>query len=109
MLEKNESPKLKKKRKPQLKIVKRPYKKSNRMNLESREIRKEKDEDEYCIVDCSFGKKYNHEIEMIGCDGCNNWYHPKCIKMSEEEYKRLSSKDNQDAWICYECLNKRNN
>ena len=38
---------------------------------------------------------------MLACDGCENWYHPSCLGMSEEEVERL------DVYICALCAHGR--
>ncbi len=58
----------------------------------------EEDDKEYCIPDCLMGRKYQ-EVEMIACDSCNNWFHPKCINMSNEEFKRFQLL----SWNCDDC------
>lgn len=42
---------------------------------------------------------------MIGCDGCENWYHPRCIKMTEEEFQH--HKDTKIEWHCTDCKYKK--
>ncbi len=58
----------------------------------------EDDDKEYCIQECLMGRKYQ-EVYMIACDSWNNWFHPKCIKMSNEEFKRFQLL----SWNCDDC------
>ncbi len=66
--------------------------------------REDEDEDkEYCIPSCLVGRKYQEANDlMIGCDDCENWYHPKCIKMTDDEFEIVKNSD----WICTDCKNK---
>lgn len=40
----------------------------------------------------------DEDTGMIQCDFCNNWYHHSCVKLSNEELKKLS-KPNM-SWMC---------
>lgn len=51
----------------------------------------------YCI--CK--KPYDYSF-MIGCDNCSNWFHPACIKISEDQVKTIKT------YICDVCLEKSN-
>jgi len=63
----------------------------------------EEDKD-YCITTCLLGRKYQVANDlMIGCDNCENWYHPKCIKMTDEEFEIVKNSE----WKCYDCKNNR--
>jgi hypothetical protein len=66
--------------------------------------REEEDCDkELCIPSCLLGRKYQEGNDrMIACDRCENWYHPKCIKMSDDEFETAK---NSDDWICSDCKN----
>lgn len=48
---------------------------------------------------CSCKRPYDSDEEMVGCDKCNNWYHPSCLKL-----KKLPS---SKIWYCYECRKKK--
>jgi len=41
--------------------------------------------------------------DLLGCDFCPQWYHPKCLNISPLEARRLVK---QDTWRCPECMNK---
>lgn len=79
-----------------------PYEDNDDDNIKAVDNREECEDDdenkEYCIHDCLMGRKYQ-EVEMIACDSCNNWFHPKCINMSNEEFKRFQ----QLSWNCDDC------
>ena len=49
----------------------------------------------YCVCKSTSG-----EGEMIGCDKCDNWYHPSCLKL-----KRLPK---AKKWYCPDCKNNVN-
>lgn len=56
------------------------------------------DQQLYCIC----RKKYNNE-PMIQCDGtCNDWYHIKCIGISQNEFDDITM--NESPWLCPLCL-----
>ena len=27
---------------------------------------------------------------MVGCEGCDNWFHPECVGQTEQEVSKLS-------------------
>lgn len=64
-----------------------------------------KDEDEYCISNCFYRRKYKEEKEheMIGCDECLNWYHIKCIGMSPTEFAFFTHAAETEKWHCDNC------
>jgi hypothetical protein len=78
----------------------------NDNNFENPKDEEEDEENkEYCLPDCLLGKRYDKNIVMIGCDGCDNWYHLKCLNMTEEEL----NKDYKDKeWYCVNCQNNSN-
>ena len=82
-----------------------PYENNFDDNLENNNLDCERDlgENEYCIPACLLGRKYHQETNdfMIGCDNCNNWYHPKCIKISDEDLETLKA----SYWSCSDCRN----
>lgn len=59
------------------------------------------DEDkEYCIPACLLGRKYQEANDlMIECESCKNWYHPKCVKMTDEEFEIVKNTE----WLCADC------
>ena len=52
----------------------------------------EEDEDDklYCLCQ----QKYVEGEVMLACEKCDEWYHPKCLGISEEEADKL------DNWMC---------
>ena len=36
---------------------------------------------------------------MIGCDFCDEWYHPHCLNLTKDEVIRLSNEN----WSCPKC------
>ena len=36
---------------------------------------------------------------MIGCDFCDEWFHPDCLKLSKNEVKTLT----KSQWACPNC------
>lgn len=62
------------------------------------------DEDkEYCIQNCLIGRKYAGN-NMIECDSCGNWYHCKCIVMTDDQFQTI--RDNNTNWYCNSCESK---
>ena len=51
----------------------------------------------YCLC-----RGYNDGQFMIGCDGCSEWYHGRCIGLTEELGKTVSSLE------CPVCAKKAN-
>lgn len=47
----------------------------------------------YCIC----GTPYNEDKIMIACDRCDEWYHPSCVGMPDQEV------DLVDQFICEKC------
>ena len=39
---------------------------------------------------------------MIGCDGCDEWYHQECIGMDSDDFNYFIECD--DEWYCGECI-----
>ncbi len=64
-----------------------------------------KEEDEYCINNCFYRRKYKEEKEheMICCDGCLNWYHIKCIGMTTMEFEFFTHAAETEKWHCGDC------
>ena len=44
--------------------------------------------------------------EGVFCDGCQLWIHRKCANLTKDEYKELTTSQNEDPWYCKNC--KRN-
>jgi COMPASS component SPP1 len=53
----------------------------------------------YCICQSI----YTDGELMLFCEGgCENWYHPKCVGITEDDAKRMGSNPNE-KWICSKC------
>ncbi|KAF9044752.1 hypothetical protein BDZ89DRAFT_942869 [Hymenopellis radicata] len=71
-----------------------------------KEVEDEKDvheEDEKVEDDrlyCLCRAKYNHDDTMVGCDRCDEWYHPACVDMADTPL------DLVDQFICPPCVMK---
>ncbi|GJJ09642.1 hypothetical protein Clacol_003866 [Clathrus columnatus] len=50
----------------------------------------------YCVCH----RPYDEEKVMIACDRCDEWYHPRCVNMPEQEI------DLVDQFICAKCMNR---
>ncbi len=50
---------------------------------------------------CHCRKPYEDE-DMIGCENCEEYYHPECIGMSKEEFQYFVERD--DEYFCPACL-----
>ncbi len=88
---------------------KRPNKpKEGKKNLNNEE---NKEEDEYCISNCFYRRKYKEEKEheMICCDACANWYHIKCIGMTLMEFEYFTHAAETENWHCGDCKNSLQN
>ncbi|KZO93168.1 hypothetical protein CALVIDRAFT_540154 [Calocera viscosa TUFC12733] len=55
---------------------------------------KEKDDRLYCMCETL----YDEERFMIGCDKCDNWYHPACVGLEED------AADLIDKFYCPRCI-----
>lgn len=40
---------------------------------------------------------------MIGCDNCDEWYHPQCLNLHRDDVKRLANVN----WSCPKCITKK--
>ncbi|PNH08668.1 Histone lysine demethylase PHF8 [Tetrabaena socialis] len=47
-------------------------------------------------VYCTCELPYNPDSPMVMCDECNEWYHPRCLKLSEDVL-------NQESFMCPSC------
>lgn len=47
---------------------------------------------------CTCRSLYQEGVFMIGCDKCGEWYHPKCIEMSEAEAQQ------REEFVCKACM-----
>ncbi|PWA62008.1 chromatin remodeling protein EBS [Artemisia annua] len=48
-------------------------------------------------VYCKCEMPYNPDDFMVKCEGCRDWYHPSCLKMTIEDAKNL------EQFICSDC------
>jgi len=53
-------------------------------------------EDKYCVC----RQPWDNKGLMIGCDGCDEWYHPVCIDLIGAE---LAKAQKSDKWFCVRC------
>lgn len=51
---------------------------------------------------CICQQEYDDEREYMGCDGCNDWFHRECLRMSTKLFDRLQ--DTPGPWYCKKCL-----
>ncbi|KAK7317727.1 hypothetical protein RJT34_02194 [Clitoria ternatea] len=49
------------------------------------------------VVYCKCEMPYNPDELMVQCEDCEDWYHPACVSMSDEEAKKIEN------FICSEC------
>ncbi|KIY72809.1 hypothetical protein CYLTODRAFT_340107, partial [Cylindrobasidium torrendii FP15055 ss-10] len=47
---------------------------------------------------CLCRARYNQDDTMIGCDRCDEWYHPGCVDMADTPL------DLVDQFICPTCI-----
>merc|ERR1712150_99783 len=52
----------------------------------------------YCLC-----RKQNDETFMVGCDFCDEWYHPRCLNLSNEKAMELAYRE----WSCPRCIKKK--
>lgn len=48
-------------------------------------------------VYCKCEMPYNPDDLMVQCEGCKDWYHPACVRMTIEQAKLL------DSFMCSDC------
>jgi len=48
----------------------------------------------YCVCRSSYSD------DLIGCDFCIEWYHPKCLNFNEDQYQKILVSPN---WSCPKC------
>lgn len=70
-------------------------------NVEGSDSDDESEEEEddskiYCI--CK--QTYNPDLWMIACDECNEWYHGKCVHVTNQDSKRI------EYYVCPPCRKK---
>lgn len=76
---------------------------------DNNKIKKKKEENEeneelsdgegsYCFPNCEFKRK-SASKPMIMCDKCMNWYHTKCLGLTNEEFAKIQDK----KWFCPNC------
>ncbi|WWD19205.1 hypothetical protein CI109_103663 [Kwoniella shandongensis] len=51
----------------------------------------------YCVCRKPYDEEDEDEGIMIGCESCDNWFHPPCVGLSEEMVDLL------DVYICKSC------
>jgi hypothetical protein len=61
-------------------------------------------EDEHRVCVCVRGLGNSKQTDMIGCDGCGHWFHPRCQGMSMTTYYHtLLGLDNTGPFVCGKC------
>jgi len=50
---------------------------------------------------CVCRQPYSEGSECIGCDGCNEWFHPECIGMSNSVF--METQNEESEWFCKAC------
>lgn len=59
---------------------------------------REKQEKQWiCPVCC---KEYDQSQNMIGCDGCDDWYHWACVGIKEDPPE-------EESWFCFRCIERQ--
>lgn len=58
------------------------------------------DEEDNCGI-C--GKKVREHQNGMGCDLCDVWYQCGCVKITEEEYKKMKEVGDKIFWFCKCC------
>jgi len=53
----------------------------------------------YCICKRAWNRS---QRGMIGCDFCEEWFHPECLKLSPEDVDVLTDRE----WMCPLCCEK---
>lgn len=53
----------------------------------------------YCLCDLPF----NPDIHMVKCNGCGEWYHPRCLNLKDAEVEAI---DAGEEWTCPTCLDR---
>lgn len=59
---------------------------------------REKEEKEWICPLCS--KPYDMSSNMIGCDGCDDWYHWACVGIKEDPPE-------EESWFCIRCIERQ--
>merc|ERR1711916_309773 len=78
------------------------YCKSKKINVPNN--KKEADEGELGELFCVCRRPDDGIEAMLMCDKCLEWYHPKCIRMTPQEFQKLRQENNE--WQCRKCLQK---
>ncbi|CAI4232187.1 unnamed protein product [Auanema sp. JU1783] len=52
---------------------------------------------------CKCQTEYNESEFYVGCDGCQGWFHPKCVGISRETVEKIPE------YLCPECSLARDN
>ena len=49
------------------------------------------------------GNRIKSGEDSVMCDGCKEWFHPKCQKLSTDSFKALSKHNGDFLWLCSNC------
>ena len=73
--------------------------KGNQKGSSNKRVRTDKSDDLYICPVCQL--PYSDDINSIGCDKCNCWFHQNCAEMSDAEF--LAASQSEDPWFCKSC------
>ncbi|BEJ11022.1 hypothetical protein CspHIS471_0104440 [Cutaneotrichosporon sp. HIS471] len=62
--------------------------------VEAQRVREDTEEGEYCVCNGANGEEGG---TMVGCETCDNWFHPACVGLDETQVDML------DVFICSSC------
>ena len=57
---------------------------------------------EHCF--CGKPQSPTSDESFLQCDGCSNWFHPFCAKVSKKELALLSTYNQSMRWFCNQCM-----
>lgn len=61
-------------------------------------------EHEHCVCVCVRGLGNSRQMDMIVCEACGHWFHPRCQGMSMTlYYHTVLGLDNTEPFVCGKC------